>query len=79
MRSFEGALEIDQGNEAALEGFCYSLAEAVSHYKRAGLSRLAETVKMKALPYCTDKALEIAERSPGIGRYFMEIVRGMFS
>ena len=79
LRSFEDALNIDAENEAALEGFCYSLAKAVSHYERAGLSRLAETIKVKALPYCTHKALEIAERSPRMGRYLLGIIRDMIS
>ena len=79
LRSFEDALNIDAENEAALEGFCYSLAKAVFHYERAGLSRLAETIKVKALPYCTDKALEIAERSPRMGKYLLGIVRDMMS
>jgi hypothetical protein len=79
LRSFEDALEIDEENEAALEGFCYSLAKAVSHYEYAGLSGLAETIKVKALSYCSDRTLEIAERSPRMSKYLLEIIRGMFS
>ncbi len=79
LRSFEDALKIDPENEAVLEGFCYSLANAVSHYEQAGLGGLAETIKLKALPYCTDKALEMAERSPRMGKYLLGVIRDMFS
>ena len=78
LRSFESALYIDPENEKALEGFCYSLAKAISHHEHSGLTGIAETIKLKALPYCTDRALEIAESSPRIGRSFLEIIRDMF-
>jgi hypothetical protein len=78
LRSFEDALEIEPENEKAQEGFCYSLAKAISHYEHAGLGSVADIVKVKALPYCTDKALEVAERSPRISPFFLGIIHDMF-
>jgi len=79
LRSFEHALNIDGENEQALEGFCYALAEAVAHYERAGMSHLAEIIKVKAMPYYTDRMLDIASHSPRISRYLLEIIHTIFS
>ncbi len=62
LRNFEEALKIDRENEVALEGFCYALAETVCHYERAGLSHLAEIVKVKAMAYYNEKLLDVAKR-----------------
>ena len=78
LRSFEQALEIDRENEAAIEGFCYALAEAISHYEHAGLSRLADTIRVKAVLYQTDRLPEIAKRSKRMGSYLLGIVREIF-
>lgn len=74
LRSFENALTIDPENETAMEGFCYSLAKAISHYERAGLDGLADIIKVKALPYFTDKTLKVAQRSPRMDRFLLEII-----
>ena len=79
LRSFEDALKIEPENEAALEGFCYALAKSISHYEQAGLDNLADIVKVKALPYCSYKALKVAEESSRISGYFLEIIRQMFA
>jgi len=79
LRSFEDALKIDRENEEAVAGFCYSLAKAVCHYERAGLNGLADIIKVKALQYYTDRTLEIAEKSPRMDAYLLEIIRGIFS
>ena len=74
LRSFEDALAIDGGNEVAVEGFCYSLAKAISHYERAGLDGLADIIKVKALQYFTDNTQEIAEKSDRIDSYLLSII-----
>jgi len=77
LRNFEDALKIDRENEAAVEGFCYSLAKSVSHYERANLSGLAEIIKVKALQYFTDETQNIAERSTRIDESLLSIIRDM--
>ena len=74
LRSFEDALKLEPENEVAVEGFCYSLAKAISHYERAGLSGLADTIKTKAMLYYTDKTLDIAKGSPRISKYLLEVI-----
>ncbi|MEM4244321.1 MAG: hypothetical protein QXP44_05970 [Candidatus Bathyarchaeia archaeon] len=78
LRNFEEALKIDSENESALEGFCYALAETISHYERAGLSHLAEIVKVKAMPYYNEKLLDVVKKSKRIGKYLFEILHGIF-
>ncbi|MBD3181439.1 hypothetical protein GF312_04050 [Candidatus Poribacteria bacterium] len=78
LRSFEDALKMDMNNEAAIEGFCYSLAKAVSHYHQAGLDGLADTIKIKAMHYYNEKTLEVANNSPRINQVLMLIIRGIF-
>jgi hypothetical protein len=75
LRNFEDALTIDNENEAAVEGFCYSLAKAISHYERAGLDGLADIIKVKALQYCDDKTWKIAEKSTRMDNYLLSIIR----
>lgn len=78
LRSFESALDIDPTNESALEGFCYSLAQAISHYERSGMSHVADIIKVKAMQYRTENILDIASRSKRIGRYLFEILKEVF-
>lgn len=75
LRSFEDVLKIDPENDIAIEGFCYSLAEAVSHYQQAGLDGLAETIKVKAMQYWSPKVTKIAKKSPRITRILLEVIR----
>ena len=79
LRAFEDALKIDGESEAAVEGFCYSLAKAVSHYERANLGGLAEIIKVKALQYFTDDTQNIAEKSTRMDESLLGIIRDMLS
>lgn len=78
LRNFEEALKIDKENEVALEGFCYALAETVSHYERAGLNHLSEIIKVKAMPYYSEKLLDVVRKSKRIGKYLREIIHEIF-
>lgn len=78
LRNFEEALKIEPNNTTALEGFCYSLAQTLSHYERAGLSHLAEIIKVKAMPYYTDDIEDIVKKSPRLNKYLLEILNEIF-
>jgi len=79
LRSFEDALKLDKDNEAAIEGFCYSLANAVLHYEQAGLTGLSETIKVKAMQYPTKKTREIANRSSRLSIYLLEAIQDVIN